>query len=107
MEKSLVFLSWWKQQEGDAHTITYGEAGANIICKPYRYSAVLHPIKTTGMGGDYRLYGFVIELRGPYDTDKLADLFSRITNEIRGINRVVIILNICGNHSNASRLRNK
>lgn len=89
MERALILLSWWKRQEDYAHAITYGEAEANRICNPCGYSARFFPAKSTGVMGDNGVYGFGIELKGPYNHNMLAELSSCITNEIRGINRVV------------------
>ena len=63
--------------------------------------AVLLPVKTVGVMGDARTYGFVLALRAVTSTDGMtADFFefpwsvlaktaTRIINEVRGVNRVV------------------
>jgi GMP synthase (glutamine-hydrolysing) len=63
--------------------------------------AVLHPVRTVGVMGDFRTYAQVIALRAvvsqdamtadwarlPYDV--LARVSSRIINEVKAVNRVV------------------
>ena len=63
--------------------------------------AVLLPVQTVGVMGDYRTYDFVLALRAVTSVDGMtADFFhfdmeflgraaTRIVNEVRGINRVV------------------
>ncbi|MGH6925925.1 MAG: glutamine-hydrolyzing GMP synthase [Propylenella sp.] len=63
--------------------------------------AVLLPVQTVGVMGDYRTYDFVCALRAVtsvdgmtadffhYDMDFLGRAATRIINEVRGINRVV------------------
>ncbi len=63
--------------------------------------AVLLPVQTVGVMGDYRTYDFVCALRAvtsvdgmtadfyPYDMNFLGRTATRIINEVRGINRVV------------------
>ena len=63
--------------------------------------AVLLPVKTVGVMGDYRTYENVIALRAVTSSDGmtadwyrmpddvLAEISSRIVNEVRGVNRVV------------------
>src|SRR5690606_10739783 len=63
--------------------------------------AVLLPVQTVGVMGDYRTYDFVCALRAvtsvdgmtadfyPYDMNFLGRASTRIINEVRGINRVV------------------
>ena len=55
-------------------------------------------IRSVGVQGDKRTYGHPAEItlfkdsNFVYNTDFLAELSTRITNEIDGINRVVIVL---------------
>ncbi|GGD70095.1 GMP synthase [glutamine-hydrolyzing] [Croceicoccus mobilis] len=63
--------------------------------------AVLLPVKTVGVMGDYRTYDYVCALRAvtstdgmtadvyPFDGKFLAQCATRIVNEVKGINRVV------------------
>jgi GMP synthase (glutamine-hydrolysing) len=63
--------------------------------------AVLLPVQTVGVMGDYRTYDRVLALRAvtstdgmtadsfPFDHSFLASTATRIINEVRGINRVV------------------
>jgi GMP synthase (glutamine-hydrolysing) len=63
--------------------------------------AVLLPVKTVGVMGDYRTYDFVVGLRAVTSTDGMtADFYpfdmvflgliaTRIVNEVKGVNRVV------------------
>ncbi|HWT30801.1 MAG TPA: GMP synthase (glutamine-hydrolyzing), partial [Propylenella sp.] len=63
--------------------------------------AVLLPVQTVGVMGDYRTYDFVCALRAvtsvdgmtadffPFDMSFLGRAATRIINEVRGINRVV------------------
>jgi GMP synthase (glutamine-hydrolysing) len=63
--------------------------------------AVLLPVKTVGVMGDYRTYEYVVGLRAvtstdgmtadfyPFDTKFLGLVATRIINEVKGVNRVV------------------
>ena len=63
--------------------------------------AVLLPVRTVGVMGDYRTYDFVCALRAvtsldgmtadiyPFDAEFLSRIATRIVNEVAGINRVV------------------
>jgi GMP synthase (glutamine-hydrolysing) len=63
--------------------------------------AVLLPVQTVGVMGDYRSYDFVLALRAvtstdgmtadfyPFDMSFLGRAATRIINEVRGVNRVV------------------
>jgi GMP synthase (glutamine-hydrolysing) len=63
--------------------------------------AVLLPVRTVGVMGDYRTYDYVCALRAvtsvdgmtadiyPFDSEFLSRVATRIVNEVNGINRVV------------------
>jgi GMP synthase (glutamine-hydrolysing) len=63
--------------------------------------AVLLPVRTVGVMGDFRTYDFVVGLRAvtstdgmtadfyPFDMTFLATVATRIINEVKGVNRVV------------------
>ena len=63
--------------------------------------AVLLPVRTVGVMGDYRTYDYVCALRAvtsvdgmtadiyPFDAEFLSRVATRIVNEVQGINRVV------------------
>jgi GMP synthase (glutamine-hydrolysing) len=63
--------------------------------------AVILPVKTVGVMGDYRTYDFVVGLRAvtstdgmtadfyPFDMAFLGHVATRIVNEVKGVNRVV------------------
>jgi GMP synthase (glutamine-hydrolysing) len=63
--------------------------------------AVLLPVKTVGVMGDYRTYEYVVGLRAvtstdgmtadfyAFDTKFLGHVATRIINEVKGVNRVV------------------
>lgn len=69
--------------------------------KTWQAFAVLLPIQTVGVMGDFRTYEMTIALRAvtsvdgmtaewvPLPHELLAQVSSRITNEVRGVNRVV------------------
>jgi GMP synthase (glutamine-hydrolysing) len=63
--------------------------------------AVLLPVRTVGVMGDFRTYDFVVGLRAvtstdgmtadfyPFDMNFLGAVATRIVNEVKGVNRVV------------------
>ncbi|MBY0408167.1 MAG: GMP synthase (glutamine-hydrolyzing), partial [Rickettsiales bacterium] len=74
---------------------------ANLYNEIWQAFTVLLPVKTVGVMGDSRSYDYVLALRAVTSTDGMtADYYhfsheflsrvsGRITNEVRGINRVV------------------
>jgi GMP synthase (glutamine-hydrolysing) len=74
---------------------------ANLYNDIWQAFAVLLPVRSVGVMGDYRTYENVVALRAvtssdgmtadwyPFPHDVLARISSRIINEVRGVNRVV------------------
>jgi GMP synthase (glutamine-hydrolysing) len=74
---------------------------AGLYDKIWQAFAVLLPVRTVGVMGDGRTYDSVVALRAvtsvdgmtadfyPYDMTFLARTATRITNEVKGVNRVV------------------
>jgi len=74
---------------------------AGLYDEIWQAFAVLLPVRTVGVMGDGRTYEYVCALRAvtsvdgmtadyyPFEHDFLGRVASRITNEVRGINRVV------------------
>ena len=74
---------------------------AGLYDQIWQAFAVLLPVQTVGVMGDYRTYDYVLALRAvtsvdgmtadffPYDMNFLGRAATRIINEVRGINRVV------------------
>jgi GMP synthase (glutamine-hydrolysing) len=74
---------------------------ANLYNEIWQAFAVLLPVRSVGVMGDYRTYENVVALRAvtstdgmtadwyPFPHDVLARISSRIINEVRGVNRVV------------------
>ncbi|MCA1554591.1 MAG: GMP synthase (glutamine-hydrolyzing), partial [Chloroflexi bacterium] len=67
----------------------------------WQYFAVLTPVQTVGVMGDFRTYANLIAVRAvtsedgmtaqwaPLPPDLLGRISARIVNEVRGVNRVV------------------
>lgn len=76
-------------------------AKKGLISLPWQYFAALLPVQTVGVHGDLRVYGNTVAVRSVESIDGMSGTYSkiphevldrisiRITNEIKGINRVV------------------
>jgi GMP synthase (glutamine-hydrolysing) len=74
---------------------------ADASGRPWQYFAVLLPVQSTGIHGDKRTYGNTVAIRMIDTSDAMSGTFTRpswdfldristeITNEVKGINRVV------------------
>jgi GMP synthase (glutamine-hydrolysing) len=74
---------------------------AGLYDEIWQAFAVLLPVKTVGVMGDYRTYDYVIGLRAvtssdgmtadfyPFDMGFIGKVATRIINEVKGVNRVV------------------
>ena len=75
--------------------------GANLYHEIWQAFAVLLPVRTVGVMGDYRTYDYVVGLRAvtstdgmtadfyPFDMKFIGHVATRIVNEVKGVNRVV------------------
>jgi len=76
-------------------------AKKGLMSLPWQYFAVLLPVQSVGVHGDQRVYGHTIAVRAIDSVDGMSGKYSkiphevldiisvRITNEVKGINRVV------------------
>ena len=84
----------------DAH-LHRGDLRAGLYDDIWQAFAVLLPVQTVGVMGDFRTYDFVVGLRAvsstdgmtadfyPFDMKFLGAVATRIVNEVKGVNRVV------------------
>src|SRR5512136_164687 len=76
-------------------------AKKGLISVPWQYFAALLPVQTVGVHGDLRVYGHTVAVRAVESIDGMSGTYSRIphevldrisiriTNEVKGVNRVV------------------
>ncbi len=76
-------------------------AKKGLMSLPWQYFAALLPVQTVGVHGDLRVYGHTIAVRSVESIDGMSGTYSkiphevldrisiRITNEVKGVNRVV------------------
>ena len=76
-------------------------AKKGILSVPCQYFAALLPVQTVGVHGDLRFYGHTVAVRAVESVDGMSGTYSkvpheildrisiRITNELKGVNRVV------------------
>ena len=64
----------------------------NRVIAPSEYRADLLPVRSVGVQGDQRTYAYPAVLSGPLDWNLLEQTSIQITNEVRAINRVVVLL---------------
>ena len=74
---------------------------AGIYDAIWQALAVLPPVRTVGVMGDYRTYDYVVGLRAvtssddmtadfdPFEMDFIGRVATRIINEVKGVNRVL------------------
>ncbi len=78
--------------DGKAVDVLPIEQNANEISRRFGFSAKILPIKAVGVQGDFRTYRFVCALFGKLDWKKLEAVSTRLTNELKEVNRVVFCL---------------
>jgi GMP synthase PP-ATPase subunit len=77
----------------DDADVEHIEESVRQVARTYGYDAcIIRGIRSVGVMGDGRAYTYVAEIIGKYDPDVIAELSTKITNEICGVNRVVIRL---------------
>jgi GMP synthase (glutamine-hydrolysing) len=76
-------------------------AKKGLMTLPWQYFAAILPVQTVGVHGDVRVYGHTIAIRAVESIDGMSATYSRIphevldrisvriTNEVKGVNRVV------------------
>ena len=68
------------------------EGRAKKISATFGFNAKILPVKAVGVQGDSRTYRFVVALGGNLDWKKLDACSTRLTNELKEVNRVVFTL---------------
>ncbi|MFC1694110.1 glutamine-hydrolyzing GMP synthase [Candidatus Latescibacterota bacterium] len=78
--------------EGGADSGDYKEIHDTVAVKAAEtgYSSIILPLRSVGVQGDSRTYAHPAAVDGAFDWEKLELLSTNITNEIDGINRVVL-----------------
>lgn len=75
------------ESSGDFDGIAKAVAAKTV---PGGYASIVVPVRSVGVQGDSRTYAHPAALEGPVDWDRLDLLSTDITNEIDGINRVIL-----------------
>jgi len=57
-------------------------ASKGLMELPWQYFAVLLPVRTVGVHGDKRAYGYTIAVRAIQSVDAMSGAFSRIPHEV-------------------------
>ncbi|MBL8028658.1 MAG: glutamine-hydrolyzing GMP synthase [Fibrobacteres bacterium] len=67
-------------------------AKAVALTKEQGYNAYVLPIRSVGVQGDFRTYAQPLAVEGNLEWNALSNLSTTITNAVRSINRVVLVL---------------
>jgi GMP synthase (glutamine-hydrolysing) len=67
---------WVVEEELEAAT------AAGKMTRPWQYFAVLTPVKTVGVQGDIRAYGYTIAVRAVESVDGMSAVFSKVPHEV-------------------------
>ncbi|HUT63796.1 MAG TPA: glutamine-hydrolyzing GMP synthase [Anaerolineae bacterium] len=78
--------------ENRATSIDFEEIQKKVASKahPAGYNSVILPVRSVGVQGDSRTYAHPAAVDGKLDWERLELLSTDITNEVEGINRVVV-----------------
>ena len=97
-EADAIFIEELKQRRSPNGTV--GSAARSLYDEIWQAFAVLLPIRSVGVAGDVRKYGWVLALRAitsadgmtadvyPFETRDLLEISTRITNSVKEIGRV-------------------